>query len=144
MKFSWVKCSWVKCSEGLSNRVSTIIRRYIDQISRSIYGCFFYHILSYFLFPFCTNVYAVYICTYLSNFINYIFLLLCSCILVVMHVFFCMFRFTVSFCVLFVCKCVLYCCHRVSNQFQLTKYIVLHHILSYHIKITLGSCDRAS
>jgi len=60
----------------------------------------------------------------LFNFVNYIFLLLCLCIIIIiiiiMCVLFCIFCFTVLFCVLFVCKCVLYYCHRVSAQLQLT------------------------
>jgi len=49
-----------------------------------------------------------------------VFLLLCLCILIVMQVPFCVFCFTVLFCVLFLCKCVLYYCHWVSTQLQLT------------------------
>ena len=56
----------------------------------------------------------------IHNFVNYVFLLLCLCIFIVMYVPLCVFYFFVLFCVLFVCKCVLYCCHRVSTQLQLT------------------------
>ena len=95
-------------------------------------------------------------CTFLFNFVNYVFLLLCSCILIVMYVPFCVFSFIVLFCVFFVCKCVQHYCHRFSTQSRLTKYIIYliisytmssyhisyhntpyhisyHHIMSYHI-----------
>jgi len=81
----------VKWSEGLSNRVSTIIRRYIN-ISYEVcclYGFFVYHILSYSfgsIFYHCT--YGRMFCMFLFNFVNYIFLLLRLCILIVMCILF--------------------------------------------------------
>ena len=117
-----MKCSWVKCSEVLSNRVSTIIRRYIDHMKFVACMAFFvYHILSYFfgsIFYYC--IYSCVFCMLLFNFVNCVFLLLRLCILIVMYVLFCVFCFIVLFCVLFVCKCVLYYCHRVLTQLQLT------------------------
>jgi len=127
--WSGVKCSWVKCSEGLSNSVSTIIRRYICMyiyiyISYDIYclyGFFIYHILScYFGSILYHFIYGCMFCMLLFNFVNYIFLLLCR---------FCSVYsvFIVLFYVLFVCKCVLYCCQRVSTQLQLINISSYHH-----------------
>jgi hypothetical protein len=65
----------------------------------------------------------------LFNFVNYVFLLLRLCILIIMYVLFCIFCFIVFFYVLFLCKCVLYYCHRLSAQLQLTNtshHIILH------------------
>jgi len=72
-------------------------------------------------------IYGCVFCSLLFDFVNYVFLLLCLCILIVIYVPFCVFCFIVLFCVLFVCKCVLYCCHRVSTQQLLTN-------ISYHFK----------
>jgi hypothetical protein len=66
----------------------------------------------------------------LFNFVNYVFLLLCCCIVIFMNVAFCVFCFIVLFCVLFVCKCVLYCCHGVSTQLQLAN-------ISYHYQLQI-------
>jgi len=78
----------------------------------SIYGSILYHYIDGCMF-----------CMLLANIVNYVFLLLCLCMLIVIFVPFWVFCFIVLFCVLFVCKCVLYYCHWVSTQFQVTKYI---------------------
>jgi len=86
-----------------------------------LYDYFVYHILLYsfdsILYHF---MYGRMFCRFLFNVVNYVFLFLCLCILIVMYVPFCVFCFIVLFCVLFVCKCVLYYCHRVSAQLQLS------------------------
>jgi hypothetical protein len=70
----------------------------------------------------------LYVVRLLFNLVNYVLLLLCLRILIVMHVPFWVFCFIVSFCVLFVCKCVLYFWQRVSTQLQITN---IYH-MSYH------------
>ena len=116
----------MKWSKDISSRVSTIIRRYIDHMNFAAYRA-----LSFITFFLIHLVLFFYHCIYGSMFcmlpfhsVNYIILFLCLCILIVMYVLFCIFCFIVLFCVLFVCKCVMYYCHRVSTQFQSTKYIM--------------------
>jgi len=126
----------VKCNEGLSNRVSNIIRRCVDHMKFADCVVFlfitFFHVL---LIPFFIIVYTVVcFCMLLFNFVNYVF--------IVMFIYFncyvykflllCMFCsvysvFILLFYVLFVCKCVLYYCHRV-NPIAINKYIIMYHI----------------
>jgi len=109
-----VKCSWVKCSEGLSNRASNIIRRYIDHMKFAAYMAVsfitFFHILFGSIFNHCTSIYGCTFCILLFNFVNDVFLL-------------CVLRsgYSVSLCFSVYCLCVnvyLYYCHRVSNHLQ--------------------------
>ena len=72
----------MKCSESLSNRVPTIIRRYIDNMKLAAYMVFyfiiFFHII---LVPLLSLYMWLYVCMLLFKFVNYVFLLLYLCIL---------------------------------------------------------------
>jgi hypothetical protein len=82
-----VLTSLVKCIENLSNRVSNIIRRYIDHMKFAAYMAFsfiiFLHVLLVLFYP---CVYGCMFCILLFSSISYAFLLLRLRILIVMYV----------------------------------------------------------
>ena len=133
----------MKWSEGLSNRVSTITRRYIDHMKFVAFmALLFIYSFTFFWFPFYHCVYGCMFCMLLVNFINYVILLLCLRILIVMYVLFCVFCFIVFVYVLFVGKYVLYYCHRVSSQLQL-QYVLSYPLPSSRAPVanTLSECS---
>ena len=114
VEWSVIRWSVVKWSEGPSNEVSTIIIYiyiYIYCEVCCLYGYFFYHTLSYFFgFQFYTYVYGCMFCMVPFNFVNYVFLLLRLCILIVMFMYSYYIGYSVPLCCSMHCLCAnVYC-----------------------------------
>jgi len=87
MARSEVSKSVVKRSEGLSNRVSIIIIRYIDHVRFAAYiAVSLTHFFIFFWFYF-VSLYMWLYCILLLNFVNYSFLLLSFVFLLLCYVF---------------------------------------------------------
>jgi len=124
---SVVKCSWVKCSEGLLTVCLTLLED-IQIIWNLLFIWLFLlsHSFMFFWFHFFYHcIYGCMFCMLLFNFVNYVFLLLCLRILIVMSMYSYCYVCSVlyilfSLCGSMYCLCVNVYCHRVATQLQLT------------------------
>ena len=77
----------MKCSEGLSDRVSIIIRRYTDHMQFAAYMAVCY--ITFFSYSFGSIlyhcIYGCMFCVFLFNFVNYVFLLIYILIVMFMY-----------------------------------------------------------
>jgi hypothetical protein len=119
--FKWEEVKW---SEGLGNRLSFIIRRYIDHLRFASYMAVslitFFRILD--LFSIIVYMVVCFVCFCLVLWIMYSFCCVFFFMFTYSYCYVCSFLgilFHCVVCVFFVCKCVLYYCHRVSTQLQL-------------------------
>jgi hypothetical protein len=80
------KCSEEKCSEGVSKWVSTIVRRCIDHTKFA--DCVALSCITLFcilLVTFCHFIYGYVFCVFVFDCVNFVLLLLCLCIVIVIH-----------------------------------------------------------
>ena len=97
-----VKCREVlQCSDGLSNKVTKIIRRQRQHDICCLYVFYYYHILSYSIGSIFYQYIYIYIFVFLFNTVIYVFFLfLCLCILILCL---CIFNFLATLTEVFPC-----------------------------------------
>jgi hypothetical protein len=125
----------VKRSEGLSNRKGIYHYKniYIKYEVCCLYGCFVYHVLSYsFGSIFYHFIHGYMFWMILFNFVSYVFLLLCLCIIIAMHVLLWVFWFTE----LLYCTTATGCQPKCSEQnIAISKYLISTTAIPYSLSL---------